>query len=880
MFCTQPNFISPCQTVSRELFGELFDSQRTRWAVESYREIKDALQRAEETAKDGEPTAADPLITKWLQSTDYQRFVLTRCQRKKGGKAFAQLPVEKKLAAFADSLKKGLAALMFQAREFDVTLSGKGYEGRWRKQASVRLSGLVVMDIDHLENPLEIFAGWKDRLTPTDGSRNWADALGIVLVYVSPGGHGLKVVFKAHTEWGNLIDNQHEMAIQLGVEVDESCKDASRMSFVSRREDILYINENELFDYENKEFAEKYEPLYREGKSQGTKQNQQTLPAGRGVAISDTPPCREQKEPALDGLYRGVSYRKIIDCWLGGEQPQPGDRHRTSLMLADHLRYICDNDARQIEAILREVPFVKDIVAERGEDVAQTVKSAMQYTYWKSLPKRLQKALGDAGAIKKTDEGKKDDGPAGIAQGLPLAAWGSHIEQLMTEFPCLREVCADMHPEGRAAALFVSAAFFGTLMTRTWWHFYHRPEEERRLNYSVIVIGDPASGKSFATRLYKLLAAPIRVADQVGYDAMNKYKREVKERSTSSKAQKGEALKKPEVIIRDHPSRTSNSQFITDMNNAVEEVCYPTHDEKNPTAVKTMHLHLLTFDSELDNSTQTQKGGSWIDKQSMELKAFHNEEDGQAYSNMESVMGVFNVYWNYIYTGTPLSLNRKVTEGNFGSGLATRLAVIPLPPSGFQMMALKRTSSRDYEAEAELKQWAFKLDQVRGELPLWPLVEECWQWASEQMAIAEANGDRAMELLMKRVPYYGICVSAPYVIMRHWKEWNDTASFTIDDTDRELCRLVLEIQFQCQMFHFGDYASHYFDEMKVEPKVKHGAAFVASFMSLPAEFGIADVAEKFRITEASARSVAARLLKEKKIIKLNKTTYRKFLSTP
>ena len=35
--------------------------------------------------------------------------------------------------------------------------------------------------------------------------------------------------------------------------------------------------------------------------------------------------------------------------------------------------------------------------------------------------------------------------------------------------------------------------------------------------------------------------------------------------------------------------------------------------------------------------------------------------------------------WNFIYTGTPIALKKKVNEQNFGSGLATRLTCIPLP---------------------------------------------------------------------------------------------------------------------------------------------------------------------------------------------------------
>ena len=91
----------------------------------------------------------------------------------------------------------------------------------------------------------------------------------ILLVYVTPSGKGLKVVFKADVKKGNLIDNQHAMAKMLDVEVDESCKDASRMSFICKESDILYIDK-ELFTYENKEFSERYTALYRDGHSQAT----------------------------------------------------------------------------------------------------------------------------------------------------------------------------------------------------------------------------------------------------------------------------------------------------------------------------------------------------------------------------------------------------------------------------------------------------------------------------------------------------------------------------------------------------------------------------------------------------------------------------------
>ena len=104
--------------------------------------------------------------------------------------------------------------------------------------------------------------------------------------------------------------------------------------------------------------------------------------------------------------------------------------------------------------------------------------------------------------------------------------FGERIQSLMDKFPCLREVCWGMEVSTFAAALYVAAAFFGTLMTRCWYYFWYQPLKRRRLNYNVNIIGDPGSGKSFAHDLYDLICEPMIVADQLGNDALNKYKEE------------------------------------------------------------------------------------------------------------------------------------------------------------------------------------------------------------------------------------------------------------------------------------------------------------------------------------------------------------------
>ena len=183
------------------------------------------------------------------------------------------------------ALKRKLPAFIFQAT-FDETTSKAGKVGRWRKQSATRLTGLVVMDVDHIENPLTMYQGWVEK------GLDWK-ALGIVLIYITPSGQGLKIVFKACHDWGNLIDNQHAMAKVLGVEVDESCKDASRMSFICKETDIMYLDK-ELFTYEDKEYAERYDAVYRNGHSAAERTNTNRTNLTNNEALKNS--CSEIEE--------------------------------------------------------------------------------------------------------------------------------------------------------------------------------------------------------------------------------------------------------------------------------------------------------------------------------------------------------------------------------------------------------------------------------------------------------------------------------------------------------------------------------------------------------------------------------------------------------
>ena len=752
--------------------------------------------------------------------------------------------IDKYRETYDAALKRKLPAFIFQAT-FDETTSQKGKLGAWRKQSATRLTGLVVMDVDHVEDPKGVF----DNVIMKECKN---EKNGILLVYITPSGKGLKIVFKADVKKGNLIDNQHAMAEVLGVEVDESCKDASRMSFICKESDILYIDK-ELFTYENKEFAEKYDAEYRAGHSG----------AAAPVAVANTSDKQgsiEDGQVAAESVplkWRGYDVQSIIDQRYADKLPCKDDsnRHAESLKLATDLLLMLDGDKAAVQRIVEAQPWVKEIIEERDENVGQTVTSAAsciaekEKKYTNSQPSKamqeaIQKATGKTfleitKAQTQTVEGNHNSQFSVL--NSQLEDWGAQIEALMPEYPLLRDICKGLKRNQYPAAMFVAGGLLMTLMTRCTYRFYHRPEELRRLNNSTLIIGDPASGKSFATRLFKLLASPIVAADKVGKEAINAYREQMRTKGANK-----EKPKKPKVVVRVHPARTSNAQFIQDMVNSVENV-----DGED------MQLHMLTFDTELDNTVSVQKGGSWIDKFSMELKAFHNEEDGQAYSNNDSILQDFIVTWNFIYTGTPIALKKKVNEQNFGSGLATRLTCIPLPATNFEMMS--RESCVDYDSDNRLKAWAEKLDKMKGELTVQKIVDELYDWTARRMADAAENDSKADEMLLKRCAYHGLNFSAPFIVMRHWDKMHQDGQywcgeFETDEVDWKLAELIVNIQYACQRHYFGAMAEAYFDNKlrDANVNVQRRQKTFEGFERLPEVFTTDDVMHCFQLKNVSA----------------------------
>ena len=216
-----------CLPCTAAVFNHYVDDPMVAWKIKTRRAVEEAINK-------GLP------LDRFAENPGFKKF----CQKKQAEKGFADLTFAQKLLQWATSLKSSLPCYIFAVCEF---------EQKRRKLSNIlHLSGLFMFDADHLPcDPEEIFHRTQVQGFP------WK----VVLAHKTSSGHGLRLVCVARPELGNIADNQICLARDLDIlnmmgstgkpVVDDSCIDATRISYCPCREDIYYIDENKLFNINN-----------------------------------------------------------------------------------------------------------------------------------------------------------------------------------------------------------------------------------------------------------------------------------------------------------------------------------------------------------------------------------------------------------------------------------------------------------------------------------------------------------------------------------------------------------------------------------------------------------------------------------------------------
>ena len=528
------------------------------------------------------------------------------------------------------------------------------------------------------------------------------------------------------------------------------------------------------------------------------------------------------------------------------------------LQLALDLRYICDNQPEVVDRVLRLCGFVQDVIRERGDkEVTDIAHTACERKLYKDIPKRMQGVLESVGI-----HGGHTPATAGAVGGneIPYEQFAERLEPLLCA--PYAEACRGVSRSNWLGAVYAAGAMYCTLLTRTW--YMHYTGEPQRMNPQVLIIGHPASGKSFAKQLDDQIMCSMRAQDNEVRAQETRYKTEQKKRGTSSKAQKQDALVEPDGMIRYLPTKTSNNIFFRRLKRAKELV----NGEQMP-------LHLYMFDSELDSSISAQSGGAWIGKHDLELKAFHNELSGVDYANNDSINDILPVYWNSVTTGTSVSLHKKFTLRNINDGLCSRVAIFQMDRANFTMVKKKVV---DWKANEALKLWGFKFEQLSGELPLERLTDHVYDLCELSAQEAEAANDLVLDYLRKRAVFYATWFTVPRILARQYDQFKKTGKLEITDDDLKFATLMYDSVIWFQDHFFGQMLQDSWDNAEREyvPRRKNSKNADA-YRDLPETFGVKDVMTVLGIEQEAATKQCQRWLTHGFVERLKKGKYKKVI---
>ena len=509
----QSNINQPTQELVEQALKNMMEHPKNNELIDAYRDLKKRMAEAE--AKQ----AVDELVQAIVATKEYQEWIKSELRKdeRRRNKKVPETDL-KRVKMYITEKKTELPAVIPTVTHFTESTDRWERTAMWRVQQNGYLSGLAVLDADHVPNPEERIKEWLQREDFKD--------LGIVWIFITPSGEGIKVIFRAREEWGNLQDNAYTMAELLGVldYADGQTKNSDHAHFIPKMSDVKFIDWKEYFTYKNPAYEQRYGEAYRRGESDPTQPRWQEFERKRkasskqkeGAATtqaSSQPVVLSEREQAIV---------KMLDEHYG-ETVAEGHRHETFLgETAPWLLLLTDNNGQKALAMGRLLSYVKNWTDQTVDELENCITPVQKKPLLRKRPKALAELLQKAGID--TEKPVTASANTDPMADLPFERWCNEIEALFPEFPCLREVC-EPHPRRLwPFLLFASAAMMGTCMTLCYYRFYADQSIRCRLNYIILGVGDPTSGKGTLSRLQELLLAPIIDSDKLADEATNSWK--------------------------------------------------------------------------------------------------------------------------------------------------------------------------------------------------------------------------------------------------------------------------------------------------------------------------------------------------------------------
>lgn len=609
-----------------------------------------------------------------------------------------------------------------------------------RRSSNAVPSGLVMLDIDHIDDPRDFFSRW---IAPTLTAENK-----IYFVAITPSGHGIRVIAEREPE-ESIPAAQKRLAHYFALtEFDAVTKDLARASYLMPWSYVLYCEPAGLnFETPEKEAVVTSHFAQLEAQSHTTtlpQQNVSETPANLQRSELPTTGAAELQQSDLN--YRGIEYaaivRELVNL-LGGE-PEMGERNQFYFTLVRYMRYICNFSA---DLCVRVLPDFGLSLSER----CATALSSVNRPRKGDLPELLQRAITTAST----------------ASELPTTGV-AELQRSDLSLPPLPRVleliCRRLPEPFRPAMVIASLPILGALATRV--RFQYLDKQEHSFSFMSCITAPAATGKSFIRKPVNLLLTPIDRQDELE----RKREEEYKEALRAAKNSKMQPTN-PRACPRNNGINVSIAKLL-------QLLAYS--DGK----------HLIGIGEEIDTLVKSERAGVWSQKSDIYRLGFDNAKYGQNYMSDNSFSANVPVFYNLLLTGTPGGMYRFFKDVE--DGLVTRFCFAQLPDMfGADIPAFENYTEAE---EREIIDIAECLDKAAGTIACSHVGVRIRRWLNEKRDLAIREDSRAVDTLRKRAAVIGYRAGMLAFLLNEC---------VYDKAVGEFTAWVAEYVFQNQMQLFG-----------------------------------------------------------------------------
>jgi len=637
-----------------------------------------------------------------------------------------------------------------------------------RNSFSAIPSGLGMIDVDHCDNPRELF----------ESVRSLAMEYGLVAAHVTPSTKGLRMVFKIPD--GMTIEGmQTWLTEKLALEgVDGCTKDLARLSFAVPRSYWLYVDYEALFEGEVvtptlvNDNALKGQNTLAQGNSRANEsrvklclnsaecsRESRELSALGNMCDNVGTPCRGNT--TYDSEYKGIPYNKIVESLetLYGGKPTHGSRNSQIFSMACQLRYICNDDPNWIATILPNY-------GEAESRWMSTIKSACSRNQVQNMPAMLTKAIEMAGTTMGTGsgvfQGPRNLSPWSPSQDLDTSAPPAMpaklpklIRHLIKNVP---EVCKPSVANGVFPAL-------ATHLSDVNFRLIDGTKKEA--TFMCINMARQSSGKASVNKPIEYIMADIKEQDEI-----NRRKEQEWKDAVGCKGSNKEKPKRPEGLCV--------QMLVTDMTNAAFVQRLKDAGGK----------YIYTNLEELDLLKQLQTNGT-KDVGKIICLCFDNGTYGQERVGLQSITALLPLRWNWNASST-IEKGRVFFSNRLIDGTLSRINFCTIISDDSKEF---RYGNYDEDYATELKPYITNLNLCKGEVT-----------CSQALAMAKRLQQKCTEIALQTedVIYQEFSYRAVTIAYMKAMVLYIANDMTWDKSIEDFCEWSLEYDLWCKNYFFGE----------------------------------------------------------------------------